>query len=97
MTTKLLVVGEGNGNPLQYSCLENPTDRGAWWAMNHRIARIRHNLMTEPLSCWLFFHCNSETKNSPNLINIIPLRSIIGFPCGSLVKNPVPVQETQET
>ena len=25
--------GEGNGNPLQYSCLENPTDRGAWWAI----------------------------------------------------------------
>ena len=25
------VVGEGNGNPLQYSCLENPRDRGAWW------------------------------------------------------------------
>ena len=24
--------GEGNGNPLQYSCLENPVDRGAWWA-----------------------------------------------------------------
>ena len=24
--------GEGNGNPLQYSCLENPKDRGAWWA-----------------------------------------------------------------
>ena len=24
--------GEGNGNPLQHSCLENPTDRGAWWA-----------------------------------------------------------------
>ena len=24
--------GEGHGNPLQYSCLENPTDRGAWWA-----------------------------------------------------------------
>ena len=24
---------EGNGNPLQYSCLENPTDKGAWWAM----------------------------------------------------------------
>ena len=27
--------GEGNGNPLQYSCLENPMDRGAWWAMVH--------------------------------------------------------------
>ena len=27
-----LIVGEGNGNPLQCSCLENPKDRGAWWA-----------------------------------------------------------------
>ena len=27
--------GGGNGNPLQYSCLENPTDRGAWWATVH--------------------------------------------------------------
>ena len=27
-----------NGNPLQYSCLENPMDRGAWWATVHRIA-----------------------------------------------------------
>ena len=26
-------IGEGNGNPLQYSCLENPRDRGAWWAL----------------------------------------------------------------
>ena len=30
--------GEGNGNPLQYSCLENPMDRGAWWATVHGIA-----------------------------------------------------------
>ena len=29
--------GEGNGNPLQYSCLENPMDRGAWWAMVHGV------------------------------------------------------------
>ena len=29
--------GEGNSNPLQYSCLENPTDRGAWWATVHRV------------------------------------------------------------
>ena len=27
--------GRGNGNPLQYSCLENPVDRGAWWAVVH--------------------------------------------------------------
>ena len=31
--------GGGNGNPLQYSCLENPTDRGAWWATVHRVAK----------------------------------------------------------
>ena len=31
--------GEGNGNPLQYSCLGNPMDRGAWWATVHRVAK----------------------------------------------------------
>ena len=31
--------GEGNGNPLQYSCLENPVDRGAWWATVYRVAQ----------------------------------------------------------
>ena len=31
--------GEGNGNPLQYSCLGNPMDRGAWWATSHRVAK----------------------------------------------------------
>ena len=31
--------GEGNGNPFQYSCLENPMDRGAWRAMVHRVAK----------------------------------------------------------
>ena len=39
---------EGNGNPLQYSCLENPMDRGTWQAMVHGVARIRHNLETKP-------------------------------------------------
>ena len=31
--------GEGNGNLLQYSCLENPMDRGAWWAAVHGVAK----------------------------------------------------------
>ena len=31
--------GEGNGNPLQYPCLENPMDRGAWWATVHWVAK----------------------------------------------------------
>ena len=38
---------EGNGNTLQYSCLENPTDRGTWWATAHEVVkRMRHNLET---------------------------------------------------
>jgi len=32
-------LGEGNGNPLQYSCMENPMDRGAWRATVHRVAK----------------------------------------------------------
>ena len=32
--------GEGNGNPLQYSCLENPMDGGTWWATIHGVAKI---------------------------------------------------------
>ena len=31
--------GGGHGNPLQYSCLENPMDRGAWWATVHEVAK----------------------------------------------------------
>ena len=40
--------GEGNGNPLQYSCLENPADRGAWRATVHGVARVGHDLATKP-------------------------------------------------
>ena len=36
--------GDGNGTPLQYSCLENPMDRGAWWAAVHRVAKSRTRL-----------------------------------------------------
>ena len=35
--------GEGNGNPLQYPCLENPMDRGAWWATVLGVARVGHD------------------------------------------------------
>ena len=34
--------GGGHGNPLQCSCLENPMDRGAWWATAHRVAKTKH-------------------------------------------------------
>ena len=39
--------GEGNGNPLQYPCLENPMNRGAWQATVHGVARVRHDLVTK--------------------------------------------------
>ena len=47
-TCALLIVlsqscGEGNGTPLQSSCLENPMDGGAWWAAVHEVARVRHD------------------------------------------------------
>ena len=38
--TKHFIQGEGNGNPLQYSCLENPMHRGAWQATVHGVAKI---------------------------------------------------------
>ena len=39
--------GEGNGNPLQYSCLRNPMDRGTWWSTAHGVARVGHDLVTK--------------------------------------------------
>ena len=35
--------GVENGNPLQYSCLGNPLDRGAWWVTVYGVERVRHN------------------------------------------------------
>ena len=40
--------GGGHGNPLQYSCLKNLMDRGAWQAMVHGVTRVGHNLVTKP-------------------------------------------------
>ena len=41
---------EGSSNPLQYSCLENPMDRGAWWATVHGITKSQTQLSTGALS-----------------------------------------------
>ena len=40
--------GERNGNPFQYSCLENPMDRGTWQATVYGVTAVRHNLVTKP-------------------------------------------------
>ena len=44
--------GEGNDNPLQYSCLKNPMDGGAWWATVHGVAKSRTQLSSFSLLPW---------------------------------------------
>ena len=52
--------GEGNGNPLQYSCLENPMDGGAWWAAVHGVAKSRTRL-----SDFTFMHWRRKWQPTP--------------------------------
>ena len=53
----LSCTGEGNGNPLQHSCLENPRDRGAWWAAIYRVAQSRTQLK------WLSSNGEKQKEN----------------------------------
>ena len=66
--------GEGNGNPLQYSCLENSTDRGAWWAAIHGVAKVGHDRACTQGSLWhyplfipAYFHSRTQWKEQPHL------------------------------
>jgi len=59
-------IGEGNGNPLHYSCQENPMDRGAWWATVHRVAESRTRL-----SDFTFTLCSDEKRNELYFLKII--------------------------
>ena len=45
-----LFPGEGNVNPLQYSCLENPMGRAAWLTTVHGVTSVRHDLATKPIN-----------------------------------------------
>ena len=51
----LSCIGEGNGNPLQCSCLENLRDKGAWWAAVYGVAQSRTGLH-------IFYLCSLEKK-----------------------------------
>ena len=55
-------IGEGNGTPLQYSCLENPMDRGAWYAAVHGVAKSRTQLSDFTFT----FHFHSLEKEIGN-------------------------------
>ena len=58
--------GEGNGNSLQYSCLENPMGRGTWQATVHRITRVGHDLVTKPSPPLLYMHAE-QLQSCPTL------------------------------
>ena len=62
----LSCIGEGNGNPLQCSCLENPRDRGAWWAAVYGVAQSRTRL-------------KQLSSSSSNLLKVTILRWAIPF------------------
>ena len=72
--------GVGNGNPLQYSCLENPMDRGAWQTIVHGVARrVRHNLATKQQQYSYINTHICETNILWNCITICRELSFYGF------------------
>ena len=58
--------GEGNGNPLQYSCLENSMDGGAWWATVHGVSRSRTRL-----SEFTFTFKDTQYQNTDNQMGLV--------------------------
>ena len=56
--------GGGHGNPLQYFCLENPVDRGAWWAIEHELTKELDT--TEQLSMHAYAHFDFSSQKLRN-------------------------------
>ena len=65
-------IGEGNGNPLQCSCLENPMDGGAWWAIVHGVAKSRTRLSDLPFT----FHFHALEEEMATHSNILAWRIV---------------------
>ena len=66
----LLHCGEGDGTPLQYSCLENPMDGGAWWAAVHGVSRSRTRLSDFPFT----FHFHALEKETATHSSVLAWR-----------------------
>ena len=62
--------GEGNGTPLQYSCLETPMDGGAWWAAVHGVAKSRTRLSDFPFT----FHFHALEKEMATHSSVLAWR-----------------------
>ena len=65
-----LYCGEGNGTPLQYSCLENPMDGGAWWAAVHGVARCQ----TQVSNFTIPFHFDALEKKMATYSSVLAWR-----------------------
>ena len=71
MAFLLLLPREGNGTPLQYSCLENPMDGGAWWAAVHGVAKSQARLSNFPFT-FHFYALEKEMATHSTLAWRIP-------------------------
>ena len=63
-------IGEGDGTPLQYSCLENPMDGGAWWAAVHGVEKSRTRLSDFPFT----FHLHALEKEMATHSSVLASR-----------------------
>ena len=72
------IPGEGHGNPLHYSCLEDPMDRGAWWATGHSMHRNRHDLARMSLGKRMYF-CIKVWRFG-RIVNLLKLDFLMPFP-----------------
>ena len=68
--TIAIYLGEGNGTPLQHSCLENPMDRGAWWAAVHGVAKSRTRLSNFTFT----FHFHALEKETATHSSVLAWR-----------------------
>ena len=90
--------GGGHGNPLQYSCLESPMDRGAWWAIVHRVAKSRtrlKQLSTHIRGLWTHGRQSFESYQVQSLIYCIELYKIADMRVCLTYKNLHMVQSTR--
>ena len=65
MTSTKLEIGEGKGTPLQYSCLENPMDGGAWWAAVHGVTKSQTERLNFHFSLSTFMHWRRKWQPTP--------------------------------
>ena len=79
-----LCIGEGNGNPLQCSCLENPRDGGAWWAAIYGVAQSRTQLKRLTSTSKLCIQCSHFSVASKTNIKNRNNRELYSISCNNL-------------